>query len=651
MKPSDRNLGMDRKVSRRDLLLGMGASAAAAFIPGRAFADKMLRLESSIGPGYPPGLTGLRGSHIGSFEVAHQLAREDRSDWGEMQEPDADMYDLVVVGGGVSGLAAAYFYRQEHPQARVLILDNHDDFGGHAKRNELKAAGRTLLTHGGSEILEGPDSYSDVAKGLFHDLGIKPKRLGEAFDVDFYKRNGLSAGIYFDRETFGADRTLAFPLVNDLHYRGWIPVAESRLTQEEAVEKMPIPDAARREMLRLLSTRQDVIPDLTYPEEDHYLNSISYREFLSRHMNIQEPVIYTIFENLMSDWCVGIESVPAMEAFYWGLPGINATSRGSDSERLNRWFEHGSEAPLTYHFPDGNASVARMLVRNMIAGVAPGATIEDVVLAPFDYSKLDRAGSRVRVRLRSTVVSVEHDGNPQTSNRVGITYVRGGQAKRVWARNCILACYNQIIPSLCPELPDPQREALKTMVKSPILYSNVALRNWQSWKNLGVGALLNPGSYHVVSHLEYPVDFGGYRYPRNPDEPVVVHMVRFPHRSGAGLTPSEQKRAGRQELFTTSFDTIERNIRHQLAGSLAEGGFDPARDIEAITVNRWAHAYINAPNPLYDKIYEDDEDERYPFVRGRKPFGRIAIANSDAGSSSLINVAIDQARRAVNDLA
>lgn len=650
MKPSDRNLGMDRPISRRDLLLGMGASAASAFVPGRTFADEMRRLEDTRRPYYPPGLTGLRGSHLGSFEVAHQLARESRRDWGPVTEPDADLYDLVVVGGGVSGLSAAYFYRQAHPDARVLVLDNHDDFGGHAKRNELWAAGRTLVTHGGSEILEGPDDYSDIAKGLFHDLGIQPKRLGAAFDDDFYKRNGLAAGVYFDRETFGVDRTLAHPLVNSLHYQGWIPVAESSLSHEEAVRQMPISDAARQEMMRLLTTRENTISDHSGSDEDAYLNSISYREFLSRHMNIQEPEIYTIFENLVSDWCVGIEAVPAIEAFYWGLPGINATSRGADPGRMSRWFATGTQEPPVYHFPDGNASVARMLVRSMIPDVAQGKTIEDLVLAAFDYSKLDRSDSSVRIRLQSTAVNVQHDGAPRSSSRVGVTYVRGGQASRVWARHCILACYNQIIPHLCPELPAPQREALKTMVKSPILYNNVALRNWQAWKKLGVGTLLNPGSYHVVAHLEYPVDFGGHRYPRDPDEPAVVHMVRFPHRSNANLTPSEQKRAGRHELFATSYETIERNIRRQLAGSLADGGFDPARDIEAITVNRWAHAYINRANPLYDEIFEDDQDERYPFVQGRRLFGRIAIANSDAGSSSLINVAIDQAHRAVNEL-
>jgi spermidine dehydrogenase len=652
MKSEDRNLGMDRSISRRDVLLGMGALAASTFVPSRAFADEMLRLERAggLGPSYPPGLTGLRGSHAGSFEVAHQLAWEGRSDWGSVQQPDADLYDLVVVGAGVSGLAAAHFYRKEHPSARILILDNHDDFGGHAKRNELRAGDRNLITHGGSELLQEPDDYSDVAKGLLHDLGIQPKRLGARFDVDFYERNGLTGGTYFDRETFGVDRTLPYSLVSSVHYRGWIPVADSPLSHEEAIPRMPISDAAKREMMRLRNTREDALPNHSYSEEDDYLYSISYREFLSRHMNIREPEIYAIYENLMTDWCVGIEAVPAMEAFYWGLPGIDATSLGGVRGRLSRWFANLSQDSSMYHFPDGNASVARMLVRSMIPDVAPGTTEEDVVLAPFDYSKLDRADSNVRIRLLSTAVRVEHDGTPRSSSRVGITYVRGGQANRVWARNCVLACYNRMIPHLCPELSAPQREALETMVKSPILYNNVALRNWKPWKKLGVGALLNPGSYHVVSHLEYPVDFGGQNYPRDPDEPVVVHMVRFPHRSNAGLTPSEQKQAGRHELFATSYETIERNIRRQLAGSLSEGGFDPARDIEAITVNRWAHAYINHANPLYDEIYEDAEDERNPFVRGRKPFGRIAIANADAGSSALLNVAIDQAHRAVHEL-
>lgn len=646
MKLSDRNLGMDRPISRRDLLCGMGASAAAAFVPGRAFADEMLRLEGSDGRYYPPALTGLRGSHVGSFEVAHQLAREGRRDWGGVSDPDPGIYDLVVVGGGVSGLSAAFFYRQQNPDARILVIDNHDDFGGHAKRNEFSVAGRTLMTHGGSEILEGPHTYSEIAMGLFHDLGIDPHRLGEAFDLGFYHRNRLTAGTYFDRETFGVDRTVPYPLVDNNHYHGWVSVAAPGLSLDEAVRQVPISDAAKSELLRLMTAGDNVIPEHSYPSDEAYLNSISYRQFLSDHMEIGEGEIYTIFENMTTDWCVGIEAVPAIEAFYWGLPGIDATNLGRDGGPPG----FGADATPTYHFPDGNASVARMLARSLVPDVAPGNTIEDLVLASFDYSKLDRVNSNVRIRLQSTAVHVEHDGSPNSSNHVDVTYVQAGQASRVRGRHCILACYNQIIPHLCPELPDDQKQALSTMVKSPIIYTNVAISNWHSWKNLGVGVLLNPGSYYVTSLLDYPVDFGGYRYPREPDEPAVVHMTRFPHRSGERLTPGQQKIAARHELYATPFETIERNTRQQLAGSLAGGGFDPARDIEAITVNRWAHAYIDRANPLYDEIYEDDEDERYPFVRGRQPFGRVAIANSDAGSMSLLDIAIDQAHRAVSEL-
>ncbi|MGI9260520.1 MAG: NAD(P)-binding protein [Woeseiaceae bacterium] len=645
MKLSDRDLGMGQPITRRDILAGMGATAASAFVPGHAFADEMLRLEGSDGPYYPPALTGLRGSHVGSFEVAHQLGREGRRDWGSVNEPDAEMYDLIVVGSGVSGLSAAFYYREQHPDARILIIDNHDDFGGHAKRNEFQVAGGTLMTHGGSEILEGPENYGDIANALLEKIGIKAERLGAAYEADFYAKNKLTAGTYFDKETFGEDRTLAYPLVDSNHYNGWISVIAPELSHEDAIRQMPLSDAAKRELTRLVTSRENVVTEHSFATDEDYLNGISYREFLEQHMGIQEPEIYTVFEDLGTDWCVGIEAIPALEAFYWGLPGINATSIGGGGS-----FGPGPDSSPTYHFPDGNASIARMLVRNLIPDVAPGSTMEDLVLAEFDYSNLDRADSNVRIRLQSTAVHVEHDGALDSSNHVNVTYVQNEQASRVRARHCILACYNQIIPHLCPELPDSQREALKTMVKSPIIYTNVALRNWEAWKNLGVGALLNPGSYFVTSVLDYPADFGGYNYSRNPDEPTVVHMTRFPHLSNAGLTPSEQKVAGRHEVFATPYETIERHVREQLAGSLAPGGFDPARDIEGITVNRWAHAYINRANPLYDEMYEDREDERYPFVRGRKPFGRIAIANSDAGSSSLINIAINQAHRAVNEL-
>jgi len=578
----------------------------------------------------------MRGSHPGSFEVAHQLTRQGRSDWGSVREPDSELYDLVVVGGGISGLAAAHFYRKQKPDARILILDNHDDFGGHAKRNEFQLGDRTIIGYGGSQTLEQPGGYSDVSKGLLKDIGIDIPRLAAGYDQDFYRRNGLRGGIYFDRATYGVDRVIPYELMN---FSGYLPLAPSTTTAQEAVAQMPLSEAARREFLKALSIDENQILDVPAERQVEYLSTMSYRDFLARYMGITNPEIVAMLQGLATDMSVSFDIASAIGAIgYLGLPGLNATALPSDILY---------DEPYINHFPDGNASVARLLVREMIPHVAPGSTMEDVVTARFDYTRLDDPDSRVRLRLNSTVIRAENDGSPKTAKRVGVTYVRGGQAYRVWGRSCVLACYNSMIPALCPELPKPQREALALAVKVPILYTNVLLRDWKAWKKLGLAAVSAPGSYHAISILDFPVSLGGYEFSHGPDEPIVVHMERFATKADAGSTAREQYRAGRHELLSTSFETMEREIRSQLAGTLAGGGFDPARDIAAITVNRWAHGYSYWTNPLTDPDYEEGQ---YPHEVGRQRFGRIAIANSDAASRAILHAAIDQAHRAVGEL-
>ncbi len=633
MKAADRNLGMDRRISRRDLLHGVGALAAASLVPGQALAD------SVAASGYPPAIAGLRGNHIGSFEVAHQLARAGRSDWGPIEEPDSNLYDLVVVGAGISGLAAAHFFRESNPGARILILDNHDDFGGHAKRNEFDIGGRTLLGYGGSQTLESPSGYSDVVKSLLHDLGVDIERFDSAYDWEFYRRNDLGAGVYFNRDDWGTDRLVRY----DLGTLGsYLPLASSKLSATDAVDQMPMSDSARAELLRLLTTEQDRMSDIPAHAKEDYLYTISYRDFLSKHLDIREPEVFAVLQDLTADSSVGIEATSAGDAiFYMGLPGRKAAGLPDYDEE---------EEAYIHHFPDGNASIARLLVRKMIPAVAPGSTMEDVVTARFDYSKLDLSKSPVRLRLNSTVTRVEHDGDAKFAKRVSISYVQGNRAYRVQGRCCVLACYNAMIPHMCPELPAPQREALAFAVKAPILYTNVALRNWQAWKKLGIGAVVSSGSYHVFAMLDFPVSLGAYQFATEPNEPIAVHMERFPHRPNEGLSEREQRLLGQRELLTTSFESIERNIRNQLAGMLSDGDFDPARDIEGITVNRWAHGYAYGYNSLEDPYYGDRDNERYPHVRGRKRYGRIAIANSDAGAKAMLESAVEQAHRAVTEL-
>jgi spermidine dehydrogenase len=341
-------------------------------------------------------------------------------------------------------------------------------------------------------------------------------------------------------------------------------------------------------------------------------------------------------------FCVGIEAVSARACYEAGDDYGSFTYAGFDGLGLPA---PEKEEPYIFHFPDGNASIARLLVRALIPQAMPGETMDDVVTARADYSKLDETSSAVRLRLNSTVVHVQHTTNAKSGKGVEIAYARGGKLVSVQAQKCVLACYNGMIPYICPELPEKQKEALSYLVKAPLVYTHVALRNWTAFHKLGAHHIVAPGGYHTYTALDFPVSLGTYRFSSDPQEPVVLFMLRTPCRPG--LAPRDQHRAGRIELTQTSFETFERNIRDQLTRMLGGAGFDAARDIEGITVNRWAHGYAFTPNPLFDPDWKEDEK---PWVIGRKRFGSIAIANSDAGADAYTNVAIDQAHRAVVEL-
>lgn len=625
---------MDRAISRRDFLQGSSMVAAASLLPGSA-AGSVSKGEPSTT--YPPKLTGLRGSHQGSFEVAHQLA------WGGLEngpaETLAERYDLVVVGAGISGLAAAFMYQQKKPQARILLVDNHDDFGGHARRNEFRVDGRTLIGYGGAQTLAEPSSFSPVVKKLLRDLGVNVRTFDEgAYDQEFYRRHGLGAGLFFDAEEWGESRVVP---INLGYFEGYLPLAESPLNNAQAVAQMPLSEPAREQLLRLLELDVDQIPNVRGDEKWEYLVGISYREFLEKHMGIDQQEVFNLLQNLAADSGLGIESVPALSALsYAGLPGWYATGLPELEE----------EEPYIHHFPDGNASIARLLVRALVPPTADGDSMEDVVTAEFDYAQLDLADAPVRLRLNSTVTLVENVGDSSQSEGVEVSYVRDGRSYKVLADGCVLACNNAIVPHLCPELPSEQKAALRRQVRTPILYTNVALRNWRAWKKLGIGGFVAPHGYYTSAVLDFPVSLGDYRFSAGPDEPIIVHLERFPYLPNAGLNALDQYRAGRSEVYNTSFEAIERNTRQQLQDMLGPGGFDAARDIAGITVNRWAHGYSNWYNPLFDDTYWEDDDPRYPHMIARRSSGRIAIANSDAAANAMFEAAVEQAHRAVGEL-
>jgi len=621
---------MGREITRRDFLNGVAVGVGGTLVGGGIGTETLLAAAAldEFAPEkapdyYPPARMGMRGNHDGTFTFAHRLRDGESAD--SFGEPinTGESYDLVVVGGGISGLAAAYFFRQSAGKnARILILDNHDDFGGHAKRNEFRAGGRMLLSYGGTQSIESPGKYSEVAKKLIQEIGVKTEKFYKAYDEKLYSKMGTAA--FFDKETFGEDR-----LVAGMNATPW----------PEFLAKAPLSEAVRKDIARVYTEKKDYLAGMPVRDKVILLGKISYAEYLTKHGKLI-PEALSFFQTFTHDlFCIGIEAVSAMACYEAGDDYGSFTYAGFQGLGLP---EGGKEEPYIFHFPDGNASVARLLVRSLIPEAVPGSTMEDVVTAKADYSKLDEANSAVRIRLNSTVVHVQHNN---AAKEVQISYVRGGKQQTVNAKNCVLACYNGMIPYLCPELPEKQKDALSYLVKAPLVYTHVALRNWTSFAKLNVRHIVAPGGYHTYTALDFPVSLGQYHFPSNPEEPTVLFMLRTPCKPG--LPQRDQNRAGRAELLQTPFSKFERSIRDQLGRMLGGAGFDPAKDIEGITVNRWAHGYAFTPNRLFDPDWKEGEQ---PWIIGRKLFGKIAIANSDAGANAYTDIAIDEAWRAVSEL-
>ena len=647
-------------ITRRDFINGVSYGLAASVAP-----IDFLKAKNIDPFKYPPALMGIRGNHPGSFDHAHRLALaggnflEEVTDLGESN-------DLIVVGGGISGLSAAYFYQERTASNQnILILDNHDDFGGHAKRNEFQVDGREMLTYGGSQSIESPSYYEEVSKKLMVDLGIDFQKFYTAYDFDYFKNRGLTSSFFFNKETYGENKIVR----NVPNYR--YDINHKNNTKPENIKKvvkeMPISDKSKDEFARLFLDKTDFFPEMALEEKFYHLENMSYEEYLRKYHKVGDEVVGLFHTMLWSLWGVGTESIPAFGAFSDGLPGFSGlgfTEEEDTTEPENEMYDIStydetiegfmsknevSDEPYIFHFPDGNATIARLLVRKMIPNAISGSTMEDIVTAKADYSQLDLPDQNTRIRLDSTVISAKN-----VNDGVEVIYVNQGKLYKVSGKKCILACYNGIIPELCPELPKKQKEALKYNVKVPLVWIQVAMKNWHMFANKGISRAISPNSFFNNMYIDFPVSIGDYQYPQTFDEPVVFLMNHVPTRPYEGLTNREQHRKGRYDILKLSFQDYEDKIIDHLSAMF--GSDFKEEDLAGITVNRWAHGYSYEYNSLFDNAFFDGRmpdsmnNERYPHVMGRKPIGNISIANSDSGGSAYVDAAIVQADRAVNEL-
>ncbi len=616
-----RALGMDRRIERRDFLNGIALGVVGAYVTlqgPRATAQQPSEMTPEA---YPPARLGLRGQHPTAVEGFVRINQGEFESFPGIDIDTQETYDLVIVGGGLSGLAAAYFWHKALPNQRVLVLDNHDDFGGHAKRNEFRYNGKTFLSYGGTMSVATPYPYSYMAKALLVDLGIDVSRNTEFINRDLFEKYQLGPAMFFDKEHFGEDRLIP---------------GNGRLPWDQFFAKTPLSEHARHDLTRLHGKNPDYMVGMTVEQKIAALTRISYQDFLLGYAKVS-PDALPFFLGQGGRNNKRVDTTPALEAARRGSVGFDGLGLPEEES-----FRQGS---FTFHFPDGNASIARLLVSRLTPGAIPGThDMLSIVRAPVAYDRLDESGGPTRIRLNSTVSRVAVDG-PSVKGGGRVAYLRNGRMHQVRAESVVLACYNALIPKLLPELPESQKQALAYSVKVPMLYTNVLIRRWTPFHKLGVSSVSAPGMYHTNTSLDSASNIGGYRGVSTPDDPIVVHMVRNPNKPG--LPRKEQNRIGQRELLTMTFHDFELAIRRQLTRVLSGTDFDPAADIVGLAVNRWPDGY----SYTYDTLADPDlPPEKRPHVIGRQRFGPVTIANSDAGAAAFTNQAFDEAHRAVQEL-
>ena len=625
-KPSDKRLGMQRAITRRDFVQGAAVAAGAALQAGALGSSGLANAGAAVSAGahrmtiadYPPVKTGMRGSHPGAYEIAHALAR----DGAKFPEPKytEEHYDLIVVGAGISGLAAAHYYQKRFgADSKILLLENHDDFGGHAKRNEFHQSGEMVLSMGGTHNLEWW-SFSKTVNAFMQEHGVDCKAMRKQMEFAYGRDAPNSPAMWFDETTYGVNR-----LVTSFNL-------SAKLTTED-IDKIPISDAGRDSLKRFYDSAPS-LEDWTEAEAEDLLSSISYPDFLRQYGGLTEDAVQLFDKEEHGSWGLEMRAISAAEAMWEGYPGAHLL--GKD------WSEDSFGYPVAM-WPDGNASLVRLMVAKLVPQSAPNATAENVAMTQFDYSALDREKANVRLRLNSTVIGVDN-----IDQGVSVTYASSeGELKQVSARHSVLACYHSIIPHLCPAMSDTQKAALKYQVKVPMILTNVLLRNSQALDKLGVDAVSCPGRLHARLFLFKGLHTGGYKRSDTADEAVSLVFWGSVSPPEDAVDIRSQLRGSRQKLLELSFEDFEREVRTVLDGLLGPAGFDVAEDILAITVNRWPHGYAYEYMQLWDPEWESGEA---PHEIARQPFGSITIANADAGASAYTHVAIDQAYRAVADL-
>jgi spermidine dehydrogenase len=630
-RTSDAKLGLDSPISRRDFL-GSTLLASGAVLLGTSTPAELLAAQDEF-TGYG-GVGEYSASNGNTFEIlqAGHTIRDRLYDPVPTGMIDtAESYDCVIIGGGISGLAAALFFqRQAGPGMKCLILENHPIFGGEAKQNEFLVDNQRLIAHQGSAIYQLQYPHSFLAH-FYDSIGLKVPKLTyqkwAGTQPEFplsrtpYEAVGLQHGQYgfWFGAKFGQNpgRLLIDPVGKKL-------------------ESAPVSQTTRSEWLRWLRGEPLGKTKFEHPKVEgdpisRYLDSITLEQHYMERFGISRETVRTFLS--------------PVEGGGSGL-GPDALSAYSDYafEMLHPLPDEAGETDQM--FPGGNTTIARLMVKTLIPAAMDGpSSVEGVTVNPVNYSALDAPAARTRIRLSSTAISVQHDGDPQKANAVTIVYLKAGKLYQLKARSAVMAGGSWTAKHIVKDLPETHREAYGKFYRSPCMMANVAVRNWRFLYKLGITGCRwfeGTGNYLEVRKLALN---GIEKSTIDPDSPIVLNLkVLY---SYPGLSTEEQGNRGRAEMLSTSFKEYERRIREQFTEMFESGGFSAQRDIAGIILNRWGHAYLS-PQPGFFFGQGGKPAPREILRKG--PFGRIAFANTDLAGAMDHRYSILEAQRAVQQL-
>jgi spermidine dehydrogenase len=625
---SDRVLGLDQDITRRDFLnstlLASGGILLHSISPATMLAQKAAQnapVDDWTGYGGVGDYANSNGNTTAVFEAGHRIRD------GEFETTPAnvvdtnEIYDCVVVGGGISGLAAALIFRRQAGEGKTcLVLDNHPIFGGEAKRNEFLVDGHRLIGHQGSALFQVNYPHSFIER-FYQSIGLKVPRLEYQKWGSSDPEIPLTTTPYLGSAPYGLYFGAKFGQPKGV----WVTDPWGK-----KLEGAPISATAREELLRVQSSDSAAmqVPQYRGDGISRRLDTMTLEDHLmEKHRISRETVRTFLTPDEGSAFGLGPDALSGYTAY-----AFDAFGPTLDEENQM--------------FPDGNSGIARLIVKTLIPESIGGEhSLEDVCRKNLNFAALDRPGAPARIRLDSTAVWVKHEGDPAKSQFVTILYTHGGKIYKVRARSVVMAGGSWTTKHIVRDLPGDRKDAYSQFYRSPCMLANVAVRNWRFLYKMGISGAQwfeGIGTYLQIRKLAL---CGADSPTIGPDSPVIITLkVVYSH---PGHTTEEQGHMGRAEMISTSFREYERQIRQQFSDMFARTGFDASRDIAGIILNRWGHAYASPAPGFY---FGKDGKPAPGDVLRAAPFGRIAFANVDLSGMPDHKSSIIEANRAVGQL-